>query len=267
MVFLVITAVLPDGDVETALFHFVFDVAAALLPDVAQHLAQHPLECIAPDRLALGPSRRGDGGEAVVADVEGGAEEVATLLRGIAVAALQAGYVVLRPEHTRHDNPVQGYSLHIQAVEIAAADVGEQVGSPGHEVRDAVGHAIVQVVEGIGSDIDKLLPAPFCLLAVAHRGETLGIRRHTADGMPADPFSGVSRQLLQLHTARSFLSTTVGVLEFSRGSTGVFLRWYWLHDAFLRTVHLAARHLGKGESHQTEHCNNASANAQEYAFL
>ena len=91
---------LSDGNMEAALLHLVLDVAATLLTNVAQHLAQHPLERIVLYGTALRFSRRGDSGKAVIADIESGTKEVATLTGSIAVTTLQVGYIVFCPKNT-----------------------------------------------------------------------------------------------------------------------------------------------------------------------
>ena len=98
---------------EAALLQLVLDIAAALLADVTQDLAQHPLQRVALHSPPLRLPRRGDGGIAVVADVESGAEQVAALALGISVAPLQALHIVLRPEYARHNDAVQRDTFYV----------------------------------------------------------------------------------------------------------------------------------------------------------
>ena len=85
---------------EASLLDLILDEATLLLTDIAQHFAQHPLERVVLHCTPLWFSWRRDSRETVVADVEGSAKHVATLAGGIAIAALQAGYIVLSPKHT-----------------------------------------------------------------------------------------------------------------------------------------------------------------------
>ena len=91
---------LSDGNMEATLLHFVLDITQLLLTNIPQDLAQHPLEGVVLYGTTFGPSGWGNGGEAVIADIESGAEKVATLAGGIAVTALQTGDIVFCPKYT-----------------------------------------------------------------------------------------------------------------------------------------------------------------------
>ena len=192
---------------EAALLDLVLDVAASLLADIAEHLREHPFERVALHGTALRLSGRRDRGEAIIADVERGAEEVATLLSGIPITLLEASHIVLRPQDTRHDNLMEWNTFYIQAVEIVATYHRKQMAGTGNEVWDAVSHPFIDAVEGIGTNIDELFPAAFGLLPIANRtdapllgghnlhvlhvGEAGGIRRDTKDGVPLPAARGV----------------------------------------------------------------------------
>lgn len=98
---------------EAALFDLILDVAASLLANIPQYLAQHPLQRVALYGTALRAFGRGDGRIAILADVEGCAEEVTALCGGITVTALKAGHILLCPQDTRHDDAVQGNTFYI----------------------------------------------------------------------------------------------------------------------------------------------------------
>ena len=98
---------------EATLLDFILDVTHLLLSDVTQHFAQHPFERVALHGSSLGLTWRGDRREAVVADVERGSEEVATLLCRIPITLLQPNHIVLRPQDTRHDDLVQRNTFYI----------------------------------------------------------------------------------------------------------------------------------------------------------
>ena len=89
---------------KATLLDLVLDVAASLFTDVAQHLAQHPLECIVLHGATLGAIWRGYSRETIITDIKGGAEHVTTLAGSIAIASLQTSHIVLSPKHTRHDD-------------------------------------------------------------------------------------------------------------------------------------------------------------------
>lgn len=252
---------------EATLLYLVLDVAPSLLSNVTQHLAQHPLECIVLHGTAY-LARRTDGCEAIVADVERSAEQVAALAHGIAIALLQASHVVLGPEHTRYDNTVQRDSLNIQTVQIVMTDEGQQVAGVGYKIRDAVSHAIVDAIERVCSYIYELLPPMLCLFPVPYRwhtptlssldlhilyvGEALGIRGHTAHRVPLHPaFRGRSelRQLL-LH---DLLTTVIaGSLDLVTASHGYLVR-HTCPDTILCPLTHRMHHTGKDESDQPKH--------------
>ena len=152
--------ILSDGHVETTLFDFIFDVATTLLTLVAKHLGEHPLQGIvahlAADRLVT-----------VVADVEGGAEEVAGAVGGVLVVALQTGDVVHRAQHAGDDKLIEGHSLDIKAIVESLSDVLEQDGGTWHEVRNAAGEAVNVVVRTL-ADIDQFLLTVFGISTVLY---------------------------------------------------------------------------------------------------
>ena len=108
--------------------------------------------------------------------------------------------------------------------------------STGDEVRNAVRHTLVNAIRGIRSNIDELLPALLRLLPIADRTNTPTLGSHdlhvlnvrealcigidAAHRMPLHTVIRVTRKGFQFRITRYTLSTTVGVLEFSRGSTG-----------------------------------------------
>ena len=98
---------------EATLLDFVLDVAQVFLSDIAQHFAQDPLECVVLHGPTLWFAWRRDRRDAVVADVEGGAKQMAALAFGIPIVPLQASYIVFRPQDTRHDDLVQRDTFYI----------------------------------------------------------------------------------------------------------------------------------------------------------
>ena len=90
----------------TSLLHLIFHIAAVALPEVAKHLGEYPFQCIVGGRMLFV-----GWGVAVIADIEGGAMKVAAVCCGIAIAALKSRHILLRTQHTGHDNLMQGYLL------------------------------------------------------------------------------------------------------------------------------------------------------------
>ena len=88
---------------ETSLLHLILNVASLGLTHVAQHLAEHPLEGVVAHGAALRPFGWADCLIAVIADVEGGAVEVAGVLGGVGVARAQFLNVAARAQHAGDD--------------------------------------------------------------------------------------------------------------------------------------------------------------------
>ena len=221
---------------EASLPDFVLDVTQVLLSNITQHFAQHPFECVALHGSSLWFAWRRDCRIAVVGNIERGSEAMATLVGSVSIMLSQSSHIVFRPQDTRDDDAMQRDTFYIQAVEIAATYRRKQIGGTRNEVRNAVPHPFVDTEEGVGGHINEFFPAVLCLLSVADRTNAplprshylhildvwkAGcIARNTADRMPLHTAFRVMRQVLQFRTTRYVLSTTVGVLEFSRGSTG-----------------------------------------------
>ena len=145
---------------EAALLDFVFDVAAAFLALVAQDFGKDVLEGV----VANGSC---DGMIAVVADVEGGAKEVARAFGGIGVVALQLGDVVDGAQHAGDNQLVERYALIIQAVVECLSDVLQQDGSTRHQIGYGVGEAVDMIVRTL-ADIHQFLHAMFGILTILH---------------------------------------------------------------------------------------------------
>ena len=222
---------------EATLLYFMLDVAHSVFAHITQHFAQHPFECVASHGSTLWAFWWRDGIVAVVTNVECGAEEVAALFGSISITLLQASHIGFCTQDTRDDNLVQGDAFYVKAVEIVASYCREQLSGSRNEVRNAVSHPFVEAVEGIGSYVEEFVPTVFCLLTVANRTdapllcghylhvlnvrETGCIRRDATDGMPLHAPVRSGWQAVQHKLSRFGLSTTVVVLEFPRGGTGV----------------------------------------------
>ena len=182
---------LPDRHVEAALLDFVLDVAAAFLTLVAEHFGEYPLEGVVTNGL-------GDRVIAVVADVEGGAEEVARAVGGILVMALQLCHIVHAAQHAGDDELVEGHALDIEAVVEGLPDVLQQKGSTGNEVRNGAGETVNMIVRAL-ADVDELVHAFLGILTIPDRpyapflgshnlhalavGEGCLVVGHTTDGV------------------------------------------------------------------------------------
>ena len=150
--------ILPYRHVETALLDFVLHVAAAFLALVAQHLGEYPLEGVVAYWLC-------DGVVAVVADVEGGAEEVARTVGGILVVTLQPSHIVHGAKHAGDNELVEGNSLGIETVEEGLSDVVQKHGGTGYKVGNGAGET-VDVVVGTLSNVDEFLLTMFGIFTV-----------------------------------------------------------------------------------------------------
>ena len=98
---------------EATLLDFIFNITLLLLSDVTQYFAQHPFECVVLNGSSLWFAWRRDRREAIVADIERGAETMATLVGSVSVSLRQSSHIVFRPQHTRHDNPMQRNTFYI----------------------------------------------------------------------------------------------------------------------------------------------------------
>jgi hypothetical protein len=99
--------------VEASLLHLILDVAALPLPHIAQHLGEYELQRVVAHLITRRPVGVLHRFIAVVADIEGGAIQMAGVLRGVAVDIAQPLYVLLRAQHTGNNQPVQGHTFYI----------------------------------------------------------------------------------------------------------------------------------------------------------
>ena len=152
---------------EAALLHFVLNVATSFGAQVAQHLAEHPLEGVVAHFAALF-ARGANGVVAVVGNVEGCGEAMAALLGGVAVALAQPGQVALGAQDAGDDYLVKRHALEVERVEEVAANLGEQVGCARHEIGNAVGHRAVHDDVGTAAHEDEFALALLGLTAVGH---------------------------------------------------------------------------------------------------
>ena len=119
---------------KASLLYFILDIAAVVLPHVAQHLAEHPFQrvvCHGAAWLLVGVAHRC---VAIVADVKRGAVKVAGVYRCIMVATAQFIYVLASAKHTGNDEFVQWHLFNLQTVEEVLTDMVEQYGRAGHEI-------------------------------------------------------------------------------------------------------------------------------------
>ena len=156
---------------KTALLHLVFDVAAFLFSQVAQHLGEHPFQRVVAHLTTMRAVRILNRLVAVVADVESGAVEMTGVLRRIAVAPTKLRHILLRTKHAGDDNLMQRHALDVEAVEERLADVLQQYGGTRHKIRNA-GIKRIDMVIRVGTDVDQLAFARLSILAVSHRRDT-----------------------------------------------------------------------------------------------
>ena len=192
---------LTDGNMKTGLLPLVLDIATALLTQIAQYLSQNRLQDGIRNLCAARTVCMANRLIEHILNIKSGTKAMAALLRGIPVCPEQAGDIVLRSQHARHDNTMQRHILYVQAVQEILAYLLQQVGCPGDQVRDALRHAPVNAVKGIGSYIHQFLLAVFRLCPVLHGpytpaagghylhllqiGETLLVGIYTTDAVTA----------------------------------------------------------------------------------
>ena len=167
---------------KTALLHFVFDVAAALFTHIAQHLGEHPLQRVVAHHAARGAVGILNRLIAVITDVEGGAVEMAGVLGGIAVAPAELHHIVLRAQHARDDEFMEGHTFHVEAVEERLTDILQKHGGPGHQIRNA-GVERIDVIIRIGTHIDELTLARLGIGAILYRRDAPPIGCHQLNGI------------------------------------------------------------------------------------
>lgn len=127
---------------EAPLLHLIFDIAAVLVAEIAEHLGEHPFQGIIlhlSARLFTGLNLL----VAVVADIEGSTIEMTRILGSITVSGTQFRHIILGAQNARHDNLMQRNALNLQRIEIGTADILEQHRGTRHQVRNTV----VQLVD------------------------------------------------------------------------------------------------------------------------
>ena len=88
---------------EATLVHLIFNIAAVLVAEIAEHLGEHPFQGIIlhlSARLFTGLNLL----IAVVTDIEGSTIEMARILGSIAVSGTQFRHIILGAQNARHDN-------------------------------------------------------------------------------------------------------------------------------------------------------------------
>ena len=119
---------------ETALLHFVLDVATSRLTHIAQNFGEYPLQRVITHLATTRPIGVLDSLVAVVADIKGGAVEMAGVLCGIAIATAQLHHVLLRPQHTGDNDLMKGHTFHVKTVEEGLSDVLQQHRGTWHQI-------------------------------------------------------------------------------------------------------------------------------------
>ena len=101
---------------EAPLLHLIFDIAAVLVAEIAEHLGEHPFQGIIlhlSARLFTGLNLL----VAVVAYIEGSTIEMTRILGSIAVSGTQFRHIILGAQNARHDNLMQRNALNLQRIE------------------------------------------------------------------------------------------------------------------------------------------------------
>lgn len=160
------------GDVEAPLVYLVLYQAAAVGAHVVEHLAENPFQRVVAHAAACRSVGVVHGLVAVVAYVECGAVEVATVLCGVAVVSAQLVHVLLAAQHARHYDFVQWYAFHLQAVEEAAPYVLKQHRGTRHEVGNAVAQLVYMEVH-VAAHVDEFFHAVLRIGAVGYGFHTV----------------------------------------------------------------------------------------------
>ncbi len=167
---------------EATLLYFILDVATVLVAHIAQHLAEHPFQRVVTNLSTSRSFGIFDRLVAVIADIEGGAVEVTGVLGGIAVTAAQFGDILLRTEHTGHNDLMHGDALDIQTVEERLTDILQQHGGTRHQVGNA-GVKRVDMEIGIGAHIDQFALTRLGILTVLDRRDAPLLGSHQLYGI------------------------------------------------------------------------------------
>ena len=122
---------------EAALLHLIFDIAAVLVAEIAEHLGEHPFQGIIL-HLAAWLFTGLNLLIAVVTDIEGGTIKMARILGSITVSGTQFRHVILGTQNARHDNLMQRNALDLQRIEIGTTNILEQHRGTRHQVRNTV---------------------------------------------------------------------------------------------------------------------------------
>ena len=155
---------------KASLLDFILDIGTLSAADIAEHLREHPLQRVVAHLLLYGVI-------AVVADVEGGAIEVARVVGGIAIMALQSGHIVLGAQNAGNDELIEGHTLHVEAVVEGLANVLQEHGGTGHEVRNGAVELVDMIVRTL-ADIHQIVLALLSLLTILHGAHAILVGSH-----------------------------------------------------------------------------------------
>lgn len=166
--------------------------------------------------------------ESVVGDVEGGAEEVAGLFDGIAVAALESFDVGIGAQNAGDDEFVGGNVFGCQTVEEGVANFFEKNGCSGDEVGNGVGE-VLYVVVGAGTDVNVAFGVGHGFFAVFALGlsdegccgdvdvlsvaEDVGVIEAVVDGVVHMLAVGCEEDEFFAGTAEIFVDSAAGIFD------------------------------------------------------
>ena len=108
------------------MLHLIFNITALLLTKVAEDFGEYPFQCVVAHCTTSGAFGVLHCYITVIAKVEGGAIEMATVLGGILVAVAQLLNVVLGAKNTRDDNLVKGDALDGEGIKKCTAYIMKQ---------------------------------------------------------------------------------------------------------------------------------------------
>ena len=156
---------------EATLMHLVFDVAAVLLTEIPQHLAEHPFQGIILNlaaRLVLGLNLL----VSVVADIECGTIKMARILGGITITGSEFRHIILGAQDACYDDLMQRNTLNLQGIEIRPAYILQQHRCLRHQIRNTVVQ-LIHIKKRIAAHIHQFALAVLRFLTILNRSHTM----------------------------------------------------------------------------------------------
>ena len=114
----------------TALFYFVFHIAALISAHIVQDFAEHPFERIVLYLTTFGAIGVLNCLIAVVTDIECSTVEMARVLCRIFVVVPQLIHIILCTQHAGHNHFMERHLFHLQTIKESPSNIVQQYGKP-----------------------------------------------------------------------------------------------------------------------------------------